>query len=162
MLREQMKKERKEAYVEVLEVLKHMESKYVEKVPIKLREFLMKSASKEYKFTLDKTIPFEEQELKETTINILAMINYNYWCEDEEHKRYLLNKYNENEIKYQEMLMEKYSTDNLFKKERKTILVSNKENINNFPQHYEEPKWYVILYENIYEFVSKFIRKLFN
>ena len=139
------KRERKEAYVEVLEVLKHMEQKYVEKIPKKLIELLKNNASKEYKFSLDKNIPFEEQKLKNSTINILAMLNYNYWCEDEEHKRYLLNKYNENEIKYQKMLMEKYSRDNLFKKET---------NNSNVPQKYEEVKWY----DNI----VKFIKKLFN
>lgn len=144
-----MKKERKEAYVEILEILKHMESKYVEKVPTKLREFFKDNASKEYKFNLDKTIPFEEQELKQSTISILAMLNYNYWCEDEEHKKYLLNKYTENEIKYQEMLMEKYSTDNLFKRESKSTV-----NTSNVPQKYEEAKWY--------NGILKFIKGLFN
>ena len=127
MIGEQSKKNSKEAYVEVLEILKHMEPKYVEKIPVKLRIFFEKNASKEYKFKLDKTIPFEEQKLKDSTINILAMLNYNYWCEDEEHKRYLLNKYNQNEIRYQEMLIEKYSTDNLFSREYKS-----KTNINRY------------------------------
>jgi len=99
----ELKLERKEAYVEVLEVLKHMEHKYMEKIPKKLIEFFKSNASKEYKFKLDNNIPFEEQQLKRSTISILAMLNYNYWCKDEEHKRYLLNKYNENEIKYQQM-----------------------------------------------------------
>jgi len=140
-----MNRKNKEAYVEVLEVLKHMDFQYVEKIPVKLRKFFYDNASKEYKFELDKTIPFEEQKLSENAINILAMLNYNYWCEDEEHKRYLLNRYNENEIKYQKMLMEKYSRDNLFKKET---------NNSNVPQKYEEVKWY----DNI----VKFIKKLFN
>jgi len=131
----ELKLERKEAYVEVLEVLKHMEHKYMEKIPKKLIEFFKSNASKEYKFKLDNNIPFEEQQLKKSTISILAMLNYNYWCEDEEHKKYLLNKYNENEIKYQQMLMEKYSKDNLFKKD------SDKLN-NNVPQKYQEIKWY--------------------
>ena len=131
----EMKRERKEAYVEVLEVLKHMEPKYVEKLPKKLVEFLKQNASREYTFKLDNNIPFEEQQLKKSTINILAMINYNYWCEDEQHKKYLLNKYNENEIKYQEELMEKYSRDNLFKSENNSFN-------NNMLQNYQEIKWY--------------------
>lgn len=149
MVLEQRKKEYREAYVEVLEVLKHMDLKYVDKVPVKLRKFFRENASKEYEFKLDKTIPFEEQELSESAINILAMLNYNYWCEDEEHKKYLLNRYNENEIRYQEKLMERYSTDNLFKKENKSTV-----NASNVPQKYEEPKWYTGIF--------KFIKKLFN
>lgn len=146
MIGEQMNKKHKEAYVEVLEVLKHMDFKYVEKIPVKLRKFFYDNASKQYKFELDQSIPFSEQELSEITINILAMLNYNYWCEDEEHKRFLLNKYNENEIKYQKMLIERYSTDNLFKREEK--------NISTVPQKYEEDKWY--------DKLVQFIKKLFN
>lgn len=149
MIGEQSKKNSSEAYVEVLEILKHMDSKYIEKVPIKLRLFFEKNASKEYKFNLDKNIPFEEQKLKESTINILAMLNYNYWCEDEEHKKYLLNKYNENEIKWQKKLTEMYSRDQLFKRERK-----DDANISNVPQKYKESKWYSP--------ILKFVKRLFN
>ena len=150
MMRDQRLKDSKEAYVEVLEILKYMEPEYVEKLPIKLREFLEKNASKDYKFELDKTIPFEEQKLKESTIDILALINYNYWCEDEEHKKYLLKKYNENEIKYQEMLMEKYSMDKIFEREYKSTSTKK----SNVPQKYEESKWYTG--------ILNFIKKLFN
>lgn len=144
----EMKRERKEAYVEVLEVLKHMEPKYVEKLPKKLVEFLKQNASREYTFKLDNNIPFEEQQLKKSTINILAMINYNYWCEDEQHKKYLLNKYNENEIKYQEELMEKYSRDNLFKSENNSFN-------NNMLQNYQEIKWY----QKILDYFKKLFSK---
>lgn len=147
---EQRKKESKQAYVEVLEILKHMDEKYVQKIPNKLIEFLNKNASKDYKFVLNKNIPFEEQVLKESTINILAMLNYNYWCEDEEHKRYLLNKYNENEIKYQQMLMEKYSRDKLFKRGNE-----NSQNKNNIPKIYEDIKWY----QKILEYFKKLFTK---
>lgn len=140
------KQESKKAYVEVLEILKHMEPKYVEKIPSKLIEFFKDNASKEYVFKLNNNIPFEEQKLMQSTINILAMLNYNYWCEDEEHKEYLLNKYNKNEIKYQEMLMEKYSRDNLFKRDS--------DDSNNIPQKYLEFKWYEKLINSI--------KKLFN
>lgn len=109
----EISKERKEAYVEVLEILKHMNKKYVDKLPQKLIEFFKDNSSTEYKFILD--IPIEEKKLKKETINLLAMLNLNYWCEDEEHKKYLLAKYHQNEIKIQEELLEKYKYDNLFK-----------------------------------------------
>lgn len=156
------KQDNKEAYVEVLEILKHMDKKYVDKIPAELIDFFNKNASKEYEFSLDKTIPFEEQVLKDDTINILAMINYNYWCEDEEHKKYLLNKYNENELKYQEELKKKYNTDNLFKRSNRTNYVYKKEEFNELPQEYEEPEWYVLLFEEIYERVTRFIRRLLS
>lgn len=106
-----MTKERKEAYVEVLEILSHMDRKYVEKVPLKLIDFFKNNASKEYKFTIDLSIPLEEYEFSQITLNILAMLNLNYWCESEEHKEELLNKYYNNELKHQEEIREKYNPD---------------------------------------------------
>lgn len=159
---QQITKERRESYVEVMEILNNMDSKYIEKVPNQLIEFFINNSSKEYKFTLDKTIPFEEQRLKENTINILAMINLNYWCESEEHKKYLLQKYYDNEMKYQQKIMEQYSTEKLFKRKSKSIPTPNKQVDSIFPEYYEEQKWYEKVYEIVYEAISKFIRRLFN
>lgn len=151
---EPITKERREAYVEVLEVLNNMDSKYINKVPSKLIDFFINNKSKEYEFYWDKTVPFEEQKLKQLTINILAMLNLNYWCESEEHKKELLKKYFDNEMKYQEKIMEQYSTEKMFNRERKTIELYKEIELNNVPQIYEEPKWY--------SGILKFIKKLFN
>ncbi len=43
------------------------------------------------------------------------MLNLNYWCESEEHKKELISRYNDNEQKYQQELREKYNPDNIFK-----------------------------------------------
>lgn len=120
----EISKERKEAYVEVLEILKHMNKKYAEKVPKKLVEFFKDNSSADYEFILD--VPIEEKKLKKETLNLLAMLNLNYWCEDEEHKKQLLTKYHQNEIKLQEELLEKYNYDNLFKI-KKVQIKSNRE-----------------------------------
>lgn len=153
-----MIKERREAYVEVVEILKHMDKKYVAKIPIDLREFFERNASKEYEFHIDLSVPLEQQELKEITISILAMLNINYWCETEEHRQELLRKYHQNEIKYQEELRKKYNTDNLFKKERKVISSHRQENTDVFPQQYKETKWY----HRIYNVMQRFIERIFN
>ena len=44
------------------------------------------------------------------------MLNLNYWCESEEHKKELIAKYNDNEQKHQEELRKKYNLDNIFKR----------------------------------------------
>jgi len=147
---EPMTKERREAYVEVLEVLNNMDSKYIEKIPKKLIQFFINNSSKEYRFHLKDNIPLEEQNLKEITINVLAMLNLNYWCESEEHKKELLKKYYDNEMRYQGKIMEKYSTDQLFKRENNSTSTVQ----NNVPMVYEENKWYHKL--------LKFIKRIFN
>lgn len=132
-----LSKERKEAYVEVLEILKHMDQAYVDKLPKKLIEFFKDNSSVEYKFTLDK--PIEEQKLKKETLNLLAMINLNYWCKDEVHKKHLLTKYHQNEMKLQEELLEKYNYDNLFKAKKVSIQANqNSEEECVMPTEYKE------------------------
>ena len=76
-----------EAYAEVDAVLNLMDKKYLDEIPSKLRELFSKEKSKDYfkKIVSDK--PLKEQNLKEETLAILAVINYNYWCKDEKHKR---------------------------------------------------------------------------
>lgn len=112
----QMTRERMEAYVEVIEILKHMDEKYVEKIPHKLKAFFENNCSKEYVFKLNPHKPLVEQNLKSKTLAILGMLNVNYWCESEEAKQKLLAQYYEEERLYQEELREKYNPDNIFKK----------------------------------------------
>ena len=151
----QMTKDRREAYVEVLEILKHMEKKYISKIPIDLREFFERNASKEYKFHINPQMPLENQKLKENTINILAMLNINYWCETEEHKQELLRKYYKNDIKYEQELRKTCNTDNLFKRETRNVEKLTEKEINSLPENYEEKRWYKRLCEGIFKFIKK-------
>jgi len=155
----QMIKERREAYVEVIEILKHMDKEYTAKIPLELREFFERNASKEYKFNIDSKIPLEEYKLKDNTINILAMLNLNYWCESEQHKQELLKKYKENDLKYEQELKNKYDTGNLFNKNKSTSILP-KENVNNLPQQYKQLKWYQKTYDVIVKLIKRIINKL--
>ena len=126
-----------EAYVEVDTVLNLMDKKYLDEIPTKLREQFSKEKSKDYvkEIVVDK--PLKEQNLKEETLAILAVLNYNYWCKDEAHKKELLELYSENERKYQAELREKYNPNNIFKEhkieenviDRAVALVEYKESI---------------------------------
>lgn len=113
----QMTRERMEAYVEVIEILKHMDEKCVKKIPKKLNEFFERNCAKDYTFTLDINKPLIEQNLKTKTITILGMLNLNYWCESEEEKKKLIEKYYEKEKIYQEELRKRYNPDTIFRKQ---------------------------------------------
>ena len=41
-------------------------------------------------------IDLKDQHLSIDTLNILAVINYKFWVKDQEHKKWLLNKYKAN------------------------------------------------------------------
>ena len=114
----QMIVNRKKSYVEILEILKHMDKIYVDKIPKKLIDFLKENRANDYEFKYDSTVEIGQQKLNDNTLALLAMLNLNYWCDSEEHKRELIKKYTENEQKYQEELREKYAPDNIFKKRK--------------------------------------------
>ena len=102
------------AYAEVDKILSFMQISYIEKVPKKLRELFKNEKLKDYDPNIDKNIPLNEQNLERKTYAILAMLNLNYWCNDEE-KQELLKAYSNNDKKREEELREKYNPDNIFK-----------------------------------------------
>lgn len=114
------------AYAEVDEILALMENKYIEKIPRKMREMFKDERTLDYKPEIKVDIPLDEQNLQRKTFAILAMLNLNYWCEDENEKQKLLQVYAENDKKKEEELREKYNPDNIFK--NKQIQVQKEEN----------------------------------
>lgn len=88
---------------------------------MKLREFFKEEKDKEYKKQIDSEIPIKDQNLKSETLAIIAMLNLQYWCEDEQEKERLKKVYAQNEKIYQEALQIKFNPDNIFKKSSKYI-----------------------------------------
>ena len=109
------------AYAEVYEILSFMEQKYVDRIPLKLLELFKEEKEKEYKPNINPTIPLDEQNLQKKTLSILAMLNLNYWCEDENEKKELIALYAENDKIKEEELREKYNPDNLFRKKEQIV-----------------------------------------
>ena len=93
-----------------------MEEKYVEKIPYKMREMFKNNRLNGYDPVIRPEKPLDEQNLQRKTFAILAMLNLNYWCEDEEERQKLIAIYAENDKKREAGLREKYNPDNIFKK----------------------------------------------
>lgn len=104
------------AYAEVDAILNHMDEKYIKEIPEKLRKLFKEKKQKDYNKSIVLHKPLEEQGLSNETLSILAVLNYNYWCKDEEKRKQLIEKYAKNENLYQEELREKYNPNNIFKK----------------------------------------------
>ena len=115
-----MENELLKAYAEVDMILSFMDSKYIEKIPNKMRELFKNEKKQDYFPDIKPHIPLDEQNLQRKTFVILAMLNLNYWCENEEEKQKLIKIYAENDIKREEELREKYNPDNIFKNRQKT------------------------------------------
>lgn len=120
--------EQREAYSEVLEVLRHMNKIYVDKIPKKLIMFFYDNCSLDYEFRMTK--PIEEEILKESTIDILALLNLNYWSKTS-NKEDLIMKYSINEKEFQSQINSQLEQENVFTK----IDISNSESSKqpNFP-----------------------------
>lgn len=107
------------AYAEVDKILSFMETRYVEKIPKKMREMFKNEKLQGYEPNIDKNIPLEEQKLERKTLAILAMLNLNYWCENEEEKQELIMAYSHNDKKLNKEIRERYNPDNIFKNRNK-------------------------------------------
>ena len=119
-------------YAEVNAVLSNMNKSYINKIPKKLLEVFEKSG-KEYNVKLNPNKPLLEQNLKRETIAILAMINLEYWCKDENHKNKLKEIYTNNTIINENRNREIYNPDDIFEKinhneNKEVALVEVKEN----------------------------------
>ena len=68
-------------------------------------------------------IPIKDQNLKEETLAIIALLNLQYWCKDEREKKRLQIIYAQNEKEYQNKLYEKYNPNSIFK--NKQIIEEN-------------------------------------
>lgn len=106
----------RKAYSEIDEFLGLLSEEQRNKIPQKLREFFKEEKDQEYKKEINPNVAIKEQDLKEETLGIIALLNLQYWCEDDNEKQRLKQVYAKNEENYQKVLQEKYNPDNLFKK----------------------------------------------
>lgn len=118
----------RQAYTEIDNFIELLDEYNRNKVPKKLREYFKKEKDNTYTKTINPNIPIKEQNLKEETLALIAMLNLQYWCEDEEEKRRLRKIYSDNEIKHQQKLREKYNPDNVFRIKNKEVELSNPNN----------------------------------
>lgn len=102
------------AMAEVLHYLKGIEEKDINKIPRKLMEFIKENASTDYICNFDYTKPLIELDLLDETKGLIAMICYNYWCENDEEKEQFSYTLQKNEEIYQQDIKNKYNPDNIF------------------------------------------------
>ncbi len=130
----------RQAYSEIDEFLELLTEEQRNEIPKKLREFFKEEKDKEYFKNIDPNIPIKDQNLKEETLAIIALLNLQYWCKDEAEKKRLKAIYDQNEKEYQDMLYEKYNPNDIFKKKEDNIIENNngiKENMQ--MAEYKEP-----------------------
>lgn len=106
----------RQAYSEIDEFLGLLTEEQREKIPRKLREFFREEKDSNYIKGIRVDIPVSQQNFKEETLAIIALLNLQYWCQDESEKQRLKSIYASNEKMYKEMLQVKFNPDDIFKK----------------------------------------------
>lgn len=135
----------RKAYSEIDEFLGLLSEEQRNKIPEKLREFFKEEKDQEYKKGINPNIAIKNQDLKEETLGIIALLNLQYWCEDDNEKQRLKQVYAKNEEDYQKVFQEKYNPDNLFKKHN----LQQEENI-------------ITNEVSIVEYKEPFLKRIFN
>lgn len=108
------------AYSEVYSFINTLGIKYKEKIPNKIYDTIRDNRDKEYNPIYKKEQSLQEGVLSHEALCLLSALNLQYWCDDNEEKNILKQKYIENTKKEQE----KYSYDNLFKSKQPKVIES--------------------------------------
>lgn len=108
--------EYREALVEVLEIIDHLEEDEKSKIPSEIVEFYEKNKSKTY----IPNINFEEGDIskyniKNKTREILAGIYIDYLCDYEKKKSEYIKKLRNNEYNYEEKKKKSFNQNTIFK-----------------------------------------------
>lgn len=112
------------AACEVNQILRYTEEKEVNKIPIGLRLFLKDIADEKYIPEINPEISLQEHKLMKETQDILGMIYYYYWCDENERLEMSQNQ-KDNVQEISQEIFQNYSPDEFFegaKERRKTKL----------------------------------------
>lgn len=119
------------AYAEVYEILSYMDKATVMKIPIELLNMIKENRDKTYKTKIDKNDIFNNKNISQLSLSIIAYLDLNYWATEEE-KKVLLEKYKENGRLVEIEKQKKYGKDifeNIHQVKDSCILVPKRETL---------------------------------
>lgn len=116
------------AYAEVDYIINHMNQKYIDKVPKRMKEFFSSLKDPNHVVKINPYVPLQNQGLQRYTLEIIALLHLKYWCEDEERKQELYDIMLKNQRRLEEQMKEKYGVEKLFDNASAKV-VSNEEDL---------------------------------
>ena len=148
-------KEFARALSEIDFILKNTDENLQKKIPQSFWNYIEENKDEEYQVTIDMNIPLENQNIREDTINLMAIVYRNYFCTLDEKKEYdeILNQ---NEQKYQE----NYSYENLFKSNKVEEQVQKEQQTENVQIiEYKEENIFNRILNKIKSILNVFLKK---
>ena len=152
-----MNEENKNAYSEVIEILKLVDDeKKLEALPMEMLELLKSKVNPEYKPEISKDIPLDEQNLQPETYAILNWITQKYWNDE------IINTEGVSEkdtiSKQQEASMIDEKIEEAVMTESSDREIEQQENAN-LPVLLDHLKWYEKIKIRIIEFFKRIFKK---
>ena len=174
-----MENENRNAYSEVIEILKTVErEKRLEALPMEMLELLKSKANPEYKPVISTEIPLDEQNLQPETLSILSWIALKCWNDEIEKETISENHIEENaesnlsqnkdlnnlsQINTQSDSSQNNNQSNLSQANIQSDLQQNNGSTENYssalPALYKDMKWYQKIKIKIIEFFNKIFGK---
>lgn len=118
------------AYAEVDYIINHMNQKYIDKVPKRMKDFFSSLKDPNHVVKINPYVPLQNQGLQRYTLEIIALLHLKYWCEDEERKQELYDIMLKNQRRLEEQMREKYGVEKLFDNASAKV-ISNEEDLEN-------------------------------
>lgn len=121
------------ALAEVDEILNHVESTYILKIPKDILEVIKAGKAENIDFKYNPTQKLLEQNIHKETLEILSYLSFNFWT-DESEKKEFEKIYYDNFEKIEAEKRAKYNPDDLFKniksdlKEELPVVIEKKTN----------------------------------
>lgn len=119
----------RDTYSEVYEILNILGEEYINRLPKKLYNLIENERNRKSIIEFDINQPPFKQNISDKASAIIAYLNLQYWCTEEERKK-LIEQYIRNDEQYNQELKRKYNSDDLFKHKKvntKTELIEFKE-----------------------------------
>ena len=133
--------------VEVDEILEYFSEEDLIKIPDEVRKEIRDNMDEEYYWEYYETKSLKDQDVSKDTITILAYLNMEYLL-DEEQKKLMQEIYELNEKKSEEAKAEKYSVEDLFKRNKYQEEEKGTQEVKALVKC-EESKWYQKLFNKI-------------
>lgn len=110
----------RQAYAEIDSFLELLSEGQRNQVPQKLREFFKREKAQGYKKSIYPDIPIKDQNFAKETLGLIALLNLEYWCKDEQEKQRLEEIYEKNEKDYQNNLNQQFNYITSVRRENET------------------------------------------
>jgi len=104
-------------YAEVYDFLELLGYDYIKKIPSEIFNEIKDNRLVEYNEKSDIKIIYEKPNFKKETLAIIAFLDLNYWC-NEEDKKAIQNMLNEKERQYEIEQRKLYNPDDIFKRNK--------------------------------------------